>query len=109
MIVVGEIGLSRQEFLHDIRLWELRSIIRGSNRRNREMWSAIRWHAHINMLAQNGSKWMQENGLTSPHDILPLPWDKRQRIVNEIPTDDEVKRLQEEMRQLNMQNKSSEE
>lgn len=32
---MGEIGIPRREFLYDIRLWEVRRIIRGYRRRHR--------------------------------------------------------------------------
>jgi hypothetical protein len=32
---VGEIGISRREFLYDLRFWEVDAIIRGYRRRNR--------------------------------------------------------------------------
>jgi hypothetical protein len=32
---VGEIGISRREFLYDIRFWEVRRIIRGYRKRGR--------------------------------------------------------------------------
>ena len=32
---MGEIGISRREFLYDLRFWEVRRIVRGYRKRNR--------------------------------------------------------------------------
>ncbi len=34
-MLVGEIGIPRREFLYDLRVWEVRRIIRGYRKRNR--------------------------------------------------------------------------
>jgi hypothetical protein len=36
-LLVGEIGVSRHEFLYDLRFWEVDAIIKGYRRRNRLM------------------------------------------------------------------------
>ena len=94
MIVVGEIGISPDRF-RELQWWELRSIIRGYHRRNREMWSAIRWQTYNIMTAQvGGSEAMAKAGLHSVTSLLAFPWE-RQR-VSPI-TDDEHDELEKEL------------
>ena len=49
---MGEIGFPRQEFLHDLRWWEIKSIIRGYNARHHHGWEQARlvaYNAHFCM------------------------------------------------------------
>ena len=36
-------GISRHEYLYELRFWEMMLISRGYERRKRDMWSAVRW------------------------------------------------------------------
>ena len=73
---MGEIGFPRREFLHDIRWWEVRSIIRGYNNRHRDLWSSSRWQTYNLMCAFAGSEALQKAGIYKPTDLIPFPWDK---------------------------------
>ena len=49
---VGEIGFPRREFLHDIKWWEVKSIIRGYHARHHAGWEQARlvaYNAHTVM------------------------------------------------------------
>lgn len=94
-LFVGEIGFPRQEFLHDIRWWEVHSIIRGYNARHHAGWEQARliaYNAHYCMGSKETpptvSKW------------LPFPWEKEQE-ASDLPDQVEVERLRELIRQEN--------
>lgn len=70
---MGEIGFPRNDFLTQIRWWEVRSILRGYNNRSRGMWSSARWQTYHIMTAFAGSKALSEAGIHSPKDLLRLP------------------------------------
>lgn len=104
---MGEIGFPRQEFLHDLKWWEVRSIIRGYNNRHRDTWSASRWQTYNLMCAFSGSKALNEAGIYKPTDLLELPWDEKPKEPD--ITQQDIDELQAEMAALNAQNESSEE
>lgn len=97
-LFVGEIGIPRREFLYDISLWEARRIYRGYRKRYRDLWSAARWHAYRIMGAIPYVD-LQKNGIFSPADILPLPWDKAE--VGELPSDEEIDKMRKELQEEN--------
>ena len=75
---MGEIGISRQEFLYEITFWEVLLIIRGYRRRSIDVWSASRWSTYHIMAAFVGGDELKKNGIFSPKDLLSLPWDNEQ-------------------------------
>lgn len=96
---MGEIGISPDLFRHGLKWWEVRSIIRGYNRRHRHLWSVGRWHAY-NIMATMPYADLRKAGINSPTDLIKFPWE------NEIIpiTEDEADELQAEMAALNAQN-----
>ena len=95
---MGEIGFPRKEFLHELKWWEIRSIIRGYNRRHRDLWSSTRWQTYNIMASFVGGDKLSEKGINSPKDLLKLPWDSA--TVATI-TEDEVKDMQAEIAAMN--------
>ena len=53
------------------------------------------------MCAQVGGKELNKGGVYNPADLLPLPWDVKDEQTTEIITEEDKKRLQQEM--ANMQ------
>lgn len=98
-MLVGEIGISPDAFCR-LKWWEVRSIIRGYNRRYRNMWSATRWQTYNIMASFCGGDNLSKNGLHSPKDLLPFPWEQTRTVV----TPDDVKQLQAEMAAINAVN-----
>ena len=98
---MGEIGIPRHEFLHELSWWEIRCIIRGYNRRHRDLWSATRWQTYNIMSAQVGGKQLSEKGINSVHDLLPLPWDDTKAG---LPTQEEVDDMVAEINAINAAN-----
>lgn len=101
MIVVGEIGRTPNELKHELKWWEIKSIIRGYNRRHRDLWSATRWQTYNIMSAQVGGKQLSEKGINSVHDLLPLPWDDTKAG---LPTPKEVDDMVAEINAINAAN-----
>ena len=95
---MGEIGYDRHEFLHELKWWEIRSIIRGYNRRHRDLWSSTRWQTYNLMQAFCGGKALNEAGIHKPTDLIKFPWDSA--TVATI-TEDEVKDMQAEIAAMN--------
>jgi hypothetical protein len=74
---VGEIGIPRQEYLYDLTLCDLLMIERGYYRRNIDIWSATRWSTYHIMASFVCGDALKKNGVFSPKDLLPLPWDNQ--------------------------------
>lgn len=90
---MGEIGIAPDVFKERLIWWEVLSIIRGYNRRHRDLWSVGRWHAYHVMVAQAGSEAMQKAGLYGPTDLIHFPWDVKMAPV----TQDVVAEMQAEL------------
>lgn len=71
---MGEIGFPRREFLHDLRWWEVRSILRGYNRRHRNLWSATRWQTYNLMCVSMAD--IKKAGINRPTDLIQFPWER---------------------------------
>jgi hypothetical protein len=97
---VGEIGISPDRFRYGLKWWEVRSIIRGYNRRARNLWSATRWQTYNIMTAQVGSKGMQQAHINKPSDLIEFPWDNSEAMPIAV---DEVRQMQAEMKAYNRQ------
>ena len=100
---MGEIGLPRREFLHDLQWWEVHSIIRGYNRRHRDLWSSQRWSTYNIICAFVGSKELRDNGINNPTDLLHLPWDSENEPGEKI-TEEYVRGMLAEMDAINAAN-----
>lgn len=91
-LLVGEIGIPRNEFLYVLKLWEINAIVKGYRRRNREHWEMSR-HLGLTLCNVMGAK------IDSAHDYLPLPWDDI--TTKKELTEEEVNELMELMRKEN--------
>lgn len=95
---MGEIGISRREFLYDLRFWEVRRIIRGYRKRDRLKHQLMAECAYAAMFAMRDPK-----GKT-PRDIFPSLFqdDDDDDATDAAPIDDkEVARLRQMMREEN--------
>lgn len=95
---MGEIGLSREEYLYELQYWEILLIVRGYARRNREMWSAIRWQTFCLMCV---SADLKKAGIYSPTDLIRFPWDKTEGDGAGSLTQDDIAELQRQMKEYN--------
>ena len=100
---MGEIGITPGNFKR-LRWWEIRSIIRGYNRRHRDLWSSTRWQTYNIMASFVGGDKLSEKGINSPKDLIKFPWDTGQRSPL---SDDDIADLQAEIAAMNAQNKES--
>ena len=91
-LLVGEIGIPRNEFLYVLKLWEINAIVKGYRRRNREHWEMSR-HLGLTICNVMGAK------IDSAHDYLPLPWDDI--TTKKELTEEDVNDLMELMRKEN--------
>lgn len=97
---MGEIGISPDRFRYGLRWWEILCIIRGYNRRHRDLWSSTRWQTYNIMASFVGGDKLSEKGINSPKDLLKLPWDN-----HHIPlSQSEVEDMQAEIRAMNAAN-----
>jgi hypothetical protein len=100
---VGEIGISRREFLYDLNYTDLMLIDYGYEKRRRDLWSSVRWQTFNMMSAQVGSDNMKKSGIYSPTDLLRFPWDNEgSDDTGSAPiSSKEVERMQQLMREEN--------
>ena len=90
---MGEIGFPRREFLHDLKWWEIKSIIRGYNNRHHAGWEQARlvaYNAHYCM----GSK----DPVPTVTEWIKFPWD--QKAATPVSQED-IDELQAEMDAIN--------
>jgi hypothetical protein len=95
---VGEIGFSRREFLHDIKWWEVKSIIRGYHARHHAGWEQARlvaYNAHYCM----GSK----DPVPAVEKWITFPWERKTEDSGSNISQAEIDALREEMRRMNNQ------
>ena len=95
---MGEIGFSRQEFLHELVWWEVRSIIRGYNARHHHGWEQARlvaYNAHYCMGCKDTPPTVEE--------WIKFPWEQSTSADggSAIPTNEEIERLRQLMREEN--------
>lgn len=98
---MGEIGIDRHEFLYELKLWEINSIVEGYRRRARAVWDASRWQTWL-LLCSMGAK-----GLHRPEDLQLFTWDEEEDC--DVMTKEDVEALQREMAAINEQLKRHEE
>ena len=93
---MGEIGFPRREFLHDIRWWEVQSIIRGYNARYHHGWEQARLVAYNARFAM-GSK----DPIPTLTEWIKFKWEQpRSAPVSQ----DVIDELQAEMAAINAKN-----
>ena len=94
---MGEIGISRREFLYEIKAWEARRIIKGYQRRNILHYQLQRMQVWASMFCMGNPE------KKSPTDILHLYFDDFDK--DEVPvSEDEIRQMQEEMVAINLLN-----
>jgi len=81
-----------------MRWWEIRCIIRGYNRRSRDIWSATRWQT-FNLMSTSMAD-IKSAGIHKPTDLITFPWEK-QTIFADLPTEEEVEADVDLMRRIN--------
>ncbi|MBQ1977145.1 MAG: hypothetical protein II225_00175, partial [Ruminococcus sp.] len=90
------VGIQPSAF-YRLEWWQLRSIIRGYNRRRRDGWSQTRWHAYNVMQCFAD---LRKAGINRPADLIKFTWE---RVAETIVSEDDIKQLQAEMAAMNAQ------
>ena len=88
---MGEIGIPRHEFLHELKWWEIRSIIRGYNARHHAGWEQSRLVAYTVMCT------VAKDPPKTPEDWFRFTWEKL-----DLPSEDIVNDLRADMNALTM-------
>ena len=102
MVVVGEIGVPPLRFRVGLKWWEIRSIIRGYNRRQRGMWSSTRWQTY-NLMCAIPYCDLTKAGIHKPTDLIKFPWDDDR---SDLPTQEEMEQYQKEAAAINAQRRN---
>jgi hypothetical protein len=88
---VGEIGITRKEFLYELKLKDIILITRGYFRRHHPGWEQARF------IAYHAAHCMGSKHTPPPvSQWWPLPWEK-----DDLPNDDEVNEMREKIRREN--------
>ena len=94
-MLVGEIGISRREFLYDLRFWEVRRIIRGYRNRDKLKHQLMAECVFAAIYAMRDPK-----GKTVA-DMFPMLFEDEEDSDEPQITEDEVAMLQAEMAAMN--------
>jgi len=96
--VVGEIGYNRNEFLLQLRWWEILSIVDGYHARQHGLWESARLNAFLVMSATAD---LRKAGVTSDRALVRFPWEDDDVEPGDQPSDEDVERLREMIREEN--------
>jgi hypothetical protein len=81
-LLVGEIGYNRHEFLRELKLWEIRAIVRGYRRRAALTWEPARFQTYA-WLSARGAK-----NIRRPQDVVTFPWEKKAEPISDEDAED---------------------
>ena len=101
---MGEIGISRHEFLYDIRFWEARRIIRGFRKRDRFTHQML---AYVGFMAKYANPYRRDDGKTMS-DLFPQIFNDDDIDYEPPITEDEAAELLKEMATMNAMLQKSE-
>ena len=86
--------------MHTLCSWQIRAIIRGYFRRNRDMWSATRWQTYNLMCCSMAD--LKSAGIYKPTDLITFPWEEEEETAESATLDDkEIAQLRQKMRDYN--------
>lgn len=101
---MGEIGISQESF-YGLKWWQVRSIIRGYDRRVETQWSMTRWHTY-HVMASMPFTDIRKAKIHKPADLLPLPGDVDHTPITEQDTIDlfaDVKAFEKSLKEKSKQ------
>lgn len=93
---MGEVGIPRNEFLYDLKLWEINAIVEGYRNRAHTAWETARWQTFCIVCA------MGAKNINTPQDIQKFPWEEDIQEYDEM-TEEERNELLNEMNDINEQ------
>lgn len=98
-LLVGEVGIPRNEFLYDLKLWEINAIVEGYRNRAHTAWETARWQTFCIVCA------MGAKNINSPQDIQKFPWEDEEQPYEEITEEErdeilrDIENINEQLRQ----------
>ena len=97
---MGEIGISRREFLYELKWWEIKSIIRGYNARHHAGWEQARLIAYNAHYAMGLPK-----GQTAPtvDKWIKFAWETSDETPDDIPDDETIEEIRRDIIESNKQ------
>ena len=95
-MLVGEIGVSHDDFMHRLKYWQVVVIIRGYRRRQQPMWEALRMNAFFSMVGQADLNAM---GVRNDRDLMRFPWERD--VPQDLPDENQVEDIRRRLRRLN--------
>ena len=96
-MLVGEIGISRREFLYDLRFWEVDAIIKGYRRRNRLTHQLLAEIVYSTIYSMRDPKGKTVEGM------FPMLFEEEEDDDEPIMTKEDSDELQQLMVDLNSQ------
>ena len=84
---MGEVGYNRNEFLHELRWWEIKAIIDGYRKRERTYLLMTRWSTF--MIMCTGMADLKKAGIHSDDDLMRFSWEESERR-NDMFTPEEL-------------------
>lgn len=101
---MGEVGIPLHEYYFELKWWELQAIERGYALRHKDIWSSVRWMTY-NVMSTMPYVDLTKAGIYNPTDLLHLPWDHKADADEQgnvkLPSDEEIARMQQMMREEN--------
>lgn len=92
---MGEIGISRREFLYEVRFWEVRRIIAGYRKRDRIKLQLLAECAYASLYSMRDPKGKK------PIDLFPGIFDEDDDEIKEEITEDDKRELQALIDEMN--------
>lgn len=89
-MLIGEMGFNRKEFLHELKWWEINSIIRGYRRRNILQYQLQRMNVWASMFCMGNPKGIE------PQELIHLYFDEFEKD-NQLISEEEQEKLQQLM------------
>lgn len=77
---MGEIGYNRNEFLRELKWWEIKAIIAGYRKRERTYLLMTRWSTF--MIMCTGMADLKKTGIHSAEDLIEFSWEKAEKRKN---------------------------
>jgi hypothetical protein len=96
-LLVGEIGISRREFLYELRFWEVDCIIKGYRRRNRLTHQLLAEIVYTTTYSMRDPKGKTVEGM------FPMLFEEEEDDDEPIMTKEDSDELQQLMEDLNSQ------
>ena len=96
---MGEVGISTGQFYYGLKWWEIRAIIEGYHKRERNLFVLLRWSRFMQMSTSMSD--IRKAGIHKPEDLLPFYWEQPQGVANSGMSEEEIAEMQAEIEAYN--------